>query len=297
MNIVITGSLGNIGKPLTRQLLQRGHAVTVISSQPERQKDIETLGATAAIGNMEDAAFLLTVFKGVDIVYCMETFSFFKQDFDYMRYISGVATNYKQAIEQSGVRKVIHLSSIGAHISEGNGILKFHHLAESILGQLPESVAIKFIRPVGFYTNLYGQINSIRSQGIMVSNFGGDRKEPWVSPLDIAAAIAEEMELPFENRKVRYVASDEVSSHEIAAVLGKAIGKPDLKWVVVPDNDYLEGLLSFGMNRQMAEDYVKMQAAQLSGKIYEDYYLHKPLLGKVKLADFAKEFAAVYRQQ
>jgi len=28
--------------------------------------------------------------------------------------------------------------------------------------------------------------------------------------------------------------------------------------------------------------------------LYEDYYLNRPTLGKVKLTDFAKEFAAVY---
>ena len=45
MKITITGSLGNISKPLTIELVQKGHAVTVISSNPERQKQIEALGA------------------------------------------------------------------------------------------------------------------------------------------------------------------------------------------------------------------------------------------------------------
>ena len=58
MNIVVTGSLGHISKPLTKDLLQKGHSVTVISSKPERQKDIEAIGAKAAIGTMEDVHFL-----------------------------------------------------------------------------------------------------------------------------------------------------------------------------------------------------------------------------------------------
>lgn len=45
MKITITGSLGHIGRPLTNGLVQKGHAVTVISSNPERQKEIEALGA------------------------------------------------------------------------------------------------------------------------------------------------------------------------------------------------------------------------------------------------------------
>lgn len=294
MNIVLTGSLGNISKPLAKELIAKGHSVTVISSNPEKQKDIEKLGAKAAIGTMEDVSFLTQVFKGAEAVYCMEIFGFFNPDFDYMQYVEQIAHNYKQAIEASAVKKVIHLSSIGAHTSEGTGVLKFHHLAENILNQLPEDVVIKFIRPVGFYVNLFGQIPTIKSQGILVSNFGSEEKEPWVSPYDIAAVVAEEFDQPFDQRKFRYVASDEVSAPEIAKVLGEAVGKPDLKWVTVPSEQYLEGLLQFGMNKQIAKDYVAMQEAQLNGSIYEHFNQHKPTLGKVKFSDFAKEFAVVY---
>ena len=44
MKIILTGSLGNISKPLTKELVQKGHQVTVISSEPERQKDIVSFG-------------------------------------------------------------------------------------------------------------------------------------------------------------------------------------------------------------------------------------------------------------
>ena len=54
MNIIVTGSLGNISKPLTKELVQQGHSVTGISCKPEKQKNIEALGAKAAIGTVED---------------------------------------------------------------------------------------------------------------------------------------------------------------------------------------------------------------------------------------------------
>ncbi|GAC1481122.1 MAG: hypothetical protein NVS2B14_20890 [Chamaesiphon sp.] len=71
MKITVTGSLGHISKPLTQELVQKGHVVTVISSKSERQKDIESLGATAAIGSIEDVNFLTNTFKDADAVYCM----------------------------------------------------------------------------------------------------------------------------------------------------------------------------------------------------------------------------------
>jgi nucleoside-diphosphate-sugar epimerase len=49
MKVIVTGSLGNISKPLAKELVQKGH--TVISSKPEKQKDIEALGAWTSFGH------------------------------------------------------------------------------------------------------------------------------------------------------------------------------------------------------------------------------------------------------
>jgi len=297
MKIILTGSLGHISKPLAGDLLQKGHSVTVISSKPERQKDIEALGAIAAIGTMEDADFLAATFTGADVVYTMEALgagSFFDHSLDVNAAITHIANNFKQAIEQAGVKKVIHLSSIGAHTDKGNGILAFHYYAEAIMNQLPDDVSIKFMRPVGFYYNMLAFIPTIKTQDAIISNYGGDDKEPWVSPLDIAAVIAEEIEKPFEGRTIRYITSDEVSPNEVAHILGGAIGNPGLKWLVIPDEQLLNGMIAAGMNPNIAKGFVEMNASRRNGILYADYDRNKPVLGKVKLADFAKEFAAAY---
>ena len=299
MKIVITGSLGNISKPLAIALVQKGHSVTVISSKAERVKDIEAIGAKPAIGTMEDIGFLSATFKGADVAYVMEVLgenAFFDHNIDVIAEITNIGNNYKQAIEQSGVKNVVHLSSIGAHTDTGNGILAFHYHVENLLKQLPNDVSIKFMRPVGFYYNMFAFIRTIKAQGVIVSNYGGDEKEPWVSPLDIASVIAEEIEKPFDGREIRYIASDEASPNEIAKILGEAIGKPDLKWIAIPDEQMLNNMVAAGMNPQTAKGFVEMNASRLGDVLYEDYNRHRPILGKVKIVDFAKEFARVYEQ-
>ncbi len=49
MKITITGSLGNISKPLTKRLVQEGDRLTEISSDQERRPEIGALDAKAAI--------------------------------------------------------------------------------------------------------------------------------------------------------------------------------------------------------------------------------------------------------
>lgn len=297
MKIIITGSLGHISKPLTEELIAKGHSVTVISSKPERSKEIEAIGATPSIGKMEDREFLSKTFQGADIVYAMEAIgyeSFFDQDLDIMETIRRIANSYKVAIEQSGIKKVIHLSSIGAHTNSDSGILAFHHDAENILKKLPSDVSIKFMRPVGFYYNMFAFIQTIKTKGAIISNYGGDEIEPWVSTSDIAEVIAEEIEKPFEGRSIRYIASDEVSPNEIAKILGEAVGKPDLKWTIISDEEALNGMIAAGMNPKTAKGFMEMNASRRGGVLYEDYFRNRPILKRTKLKDFAKNFASAY---
>jgi uncharacterized protein YbjT (DUF2867 family) len=297
MKIILTGSLGHIGKPLTKELVKKGHAVTVISSSPDRQSEIEALGAAAAIGSLEDVDFLAGAFTGTDAVYTMvPPADYFDRRLDVTKYFRRIGNNYAQAIEKSGVKRVVHLSSVGADLDKGSGEVLSHHVVEIILNEL-SGVAITFIRPAGIYYNLYGFIPMIKSTGFIASNYGAEDKLIWVSPLDIAAAVAEELEAPLVGRKVRYVASDELSGDDTARVLGAAIGKPDLKWNLISDEQMQSGLEGAGMSSRNAAGLAEMFASQHKGVLTEDYYLHKPaVMGKVKTAEFAKEFAVAYKQ-
>jgi uncharacterized protein YbjT (DUF2867 family) len=294
MKIVVTGSLGHISKPLAQELLQKEHSVTIISSKAEKQEAIESIGAKAAIGSILDTDFLTATFRGADIVYLMEPpFNFFDHNIDTHAYWLNIARSYVEAIQQSCVDKVIHLSSIGGHTDKDVGMLDAHHHVENILKQLPNNVSIKTMRPVGFYYNMFAFIPAIKNAGAIVQNYGGDEKEPWVSPLDIAEVIAEEVEKPFEGRTVRYIASDEVSPNEVAKILGDAIEKPDLKWLQITDEQFLDNLINIGFNPAAAKGLTEMNAGRRSN-LYDDYYQNKPALSKVKLVDFAKEFATAY---
>ena len=296
MKVVVTGSLGNISKPLATELVQKGHTVTVISSNEEKQKDIEALGASAAIGSLEDVVFLTATFTDADAVYCMvPPNNYFDHNLDLLAYYARLGKNYAQAIEQSDVRRVVNLSSIGAHLNKGSGILLGAHNVEKILNELSSDVAITHLRPLAFYYNLYGFVEMIKNQGVIAANYGADDKYVWVSPIDIAAAIVEELETPLVGRKVRYVASDELTGNETATILGAAIGKPDLKWIIIPSEQMLIGLEAAGMNPQIAAGLVEMYAGVHSGILLEDYYCNKPTaMGKVKMTDFAKEFATAF---
>ncbi len=294
MKYVITGSLGNVSKPLSEALVNSGHEVTVITSKKDNATAIEALGAKAAVGSVEDVDFLTQTFTGADAVYTMVPPTMTATD--WKAHIGNIGLNYAAAIKAAGVKHVVNLSSIGAHIPEGVGPVSGLHRAEKALNTLTE-VNIKHLRPAYFYPNLLSNVGLIKTAGIMGGNYTikGD-KFPIVDPADIAAVAAEELlHINFTGHSVRYIASDEVSTDSIAAEIGKAIGKPDLPWVAFTNEQAYDGMTQAGLPGEVAKNYVEMGGAIDSQVMSEDYWKNRPqTLGKTKLADFAKMFAGVY---
>ncbi len=293
MKYIITGSTGNISKPLTAMLLKAGHQVSVITSNIEKEKEIEATGAKALIGSVEDAAFLTTAFQGADAVYTMIPP---KMDApDWKDFIYRVGDSYTTAIKSSGIKKAVNLSSIGAHLATGGGLTSLYYHVEQELNKL-ENLNLVHLRPGSFYYNFFGNIGMIKHMGIIGNNYA-DRVVPLTHPKDIAAAAFEELtDLQSPGRKVRYVVSDELSTDEIARVLGEAIGKPGLPWVKFKDEDALNGMIQAGLTPDVAKKLVEMGQAVQSGESVADYILHKPVFSPTRLEEFAKEFAIAYEK-
>lgn len=308
MKIVITGSLGNISKPLTEQLLSQGHAVTVISTDPKKKAAIEALGATAAIGSIADVPFLTNTFSGADAVYAMIPLSYTEPDL--AGYLRRMAHNFAQAFEKAATKRIVVMSGWAADLVQGENV-------EGVFDRLT-GASITFMRPASFYTNFYQSMDMIRGKGLLgkfltlrysglwallsgktgllMGNYGGEDRTVFVSPKDIAEAVAEELLLLPARTTIRYVGSEEMTCNEAARIIGTSVGKPWLKWVLLTDREMLQGLKMAKLPEKLAATLVEMQAAMHSGKTLENFHLNKPVMGKVKLTDFAREFAEVYHK-
>jgi uncharacterized protein YbjT (DUF2867 family) len=295
MKYVVTGSLGNISKPLAEKLVAAGHDVIVVSSKVEKVAQIEALGAKAAIGSVEDVGFLTKTFAGADAVYTMVPPHFGAGN--WKEYIAGIGENYAAAIKASGVKNVVNLSSMGAHMPEGCGPVSGLYFVEKALNGLDE-VNVKHLRPGFFYPNFLANAGMAKHAGIIGGNYGEDATLVIVHPNDIAEVAAEELQsLSFKGKSIQYIASDEKTTNEVAAILGNAIGKPELPWVNFKDEETLGGMLQSGVPEEIAKNYAEMGSAMRSGEMASDYLKNKPTtFGKTKFEAFAPVFAAVYAQ-
>jgi uncharacterized protein YbjT (DUF2867 family) len=293
MKITLTGSIGNITKPLAEILVAKGHEVKIISSNADRAEEIKSLGAIPLIGSVSDIEFLKDAFTGADAIYTMVPPNFSAPKF--RAYIKGIGENYAVAIKESGVKKVVNLSSVGADLPDGTGPIAGLHDVENIFATL-NGVDVKHLRAGYFYINFLANIDMVKHANILGSNFGGDAKLVLVHPRNIAEVAAEVLESNFIGKTIQYVASDDESTPaDVAKVLGTAVGKPELPWVEFSDEDAFNGMVGAGLPEEIAKNYVEMGDAIRSNKLFVDYYKNRPVLGSIKLKDFAAEFAAVYQ--
>lgn len=295
MKYLITGSLGHISSPLTQKLVQAGQDVTVISSNPDKKAAIERLGATAAIGSVADEAFLTEAFQQADAVYLMIPNDFSRPDYPVFQ--REIADLYVKALLHSSIQYVVLLSSIGAHLRKGAGPIDGLGYLEEKLEALP-NLNIQVLRPSYFYYNLFSLAGLIRDAGIAGNNFGNtDEKLVLTHTSDIAEVAAEELLAhDFTGYNIRYIASDERHPSEIAAVLGQSVGKENTPWVPFTDEESRQGMLAAGVPPVFTELYVEMGKAIREGRLQEDYWKNRRVLGKVKLEAFSQEFAGAYQQ-
>lgn len=289
MKIIITGSLGNIGKPLTEILVKAGHQITVISSRADRKQAIESLGAKATIGSVSDPVFLSETFKDADAVFLMTPPNLGGSNVISNTTNAGKA--YVQAIRNNNIKHVVMLSSIGADLAGGNGPIAGLYNIEQLYNQL-ESPAFTYLRAGYFYTNLYNDIPVIKGMGILGGNYPADTAIPLVHPVDIAKAAAEALQSNAEGKSIRYVVSDIRKARELAGVLGAAIGKPELSWLEFSDEQTMQGMIQAGVPQEIAGLYTEMGAGFREEEIPRHFrQIGSPVGGAYKLEDFAKDFA------
>jgi len=289
MKIILTGSLGHIGRHLVTDLAPR-HQVTVITTTRTHVAAIEALGAKAAVGQIQDQAFMTQTLTGADAAFLMLAGN--EADAAVMTHAQGAkqAQLFAKVISQAKVKRVVNLSSIGADLGpDVPGFYRYHQI-EAALDQTAAQVS--HIRPAYMYNDFFELFTEIRRTHRIAANFSADERQVFVAPEDVAPIIITALTQPTPH--VQYVASDEVTGTQAIALLGAALNMPDLTWQTLSDGDFLARLVANGVAPDLAAQQVQMWALHRQGRLYRDYDRHHPQLQPTKFPHFATNFAKYY---
>ncbi len=291
--VVITGATGNTGSKIAELLLARREKVRVVGRDAGRLKPFTARGAEAAVGDLNDPAFVVKVFAGADAVYTMIPPNYQAEDF--RAYQRGIAENAVTAIDKNGVRFVVNLSSQGAHLPEGTGpIAGLHEMEERLNGLAGANVL--HLRPAYFMENLLMTIGLIRSSGIMGSAIRGDLKMPMIATKDVAAYAADRLaRRDFSGKKVQdLLGQRDVTMDEAARIIGKKIGMPGLTYVQFAYEETEKALIGMGLSKDLSRLYVEMSRAMNEGTT--DSGKRSPQsTTATSIEEFAEIFARAYK--
>lgn len=290
----VMGATGHIGKVVAERLLRAGYQVRVMGRSADRLKGLVGQGALSHAGAFDDADVLTRAFRGVDGVFVMIPPDYTTGHF--LAYQDRIGSAIARAVHTTGVQYVVNLSSIGAQLSEKTGPIRGLHKQETRLNDIKE-LRVVHLRPGSFMENLLWSIPTIQSFGINGSPLKGDLPIPMVATREIGAKAAEFLaELQFRGHAAfEFVGPKPVTMQEATSVLGKAIGKPGLKYVQFPYEEADKAMLATGMKPDIVGLIIEMDRGVNEGLIRTTQPMTQDHLGKTSIEDFAEEFAAAFR--
>jgi len=285
--VAIVGATGHVGGALARRLLERGVTVRAIGRAADRLEPLVAGGAVACVGDAHDARFLASAFRGADGVFAMIPPAYDHPDPRADR--RQVADALAAGTQVARVEHAVTLSSIGADQLSGTGPIAGLREFEERFNQVP-GLNIVHLRPGYFYSNLLYNVRLIKSAGVNGGLIDPDVQMAMVDPSDIAAVAASLLAIPdFNDRRTQELRAPRTySQREATAILGQAIGQPDLAYVQFGEADTRQALQGLGFSAVMVDLYVEMLQAFNKGIIRPRQPLSDETRAPTTLEQFAR---------
>ena len=260
----IVGASGNTGGVAAEKLLQAGEKVRVIGRDAGRLERLTSRGAEAFVADATDAAALTKAFEGTTAVYAMVPPNLSAPDAP--AYQAKVSDALAAAIAKAAVPKAVLLSSIGADKPDKTGPVKALHHLEEKLSAIAGLDAI-YLRAGYFMENLLPQAGVVRKLGMLAGPVRADLPLPLIATRDIGATAAEWLLKPdFTGKQPRELLGQrDVTYTEIASIIGKAVGKPNLSYSKLPALMLRPALKQIGMSGSVVDMLLEMAEALNSG--------------------------------
>ena len=254
---VISGASVHIGGAIATSLLAMHLPVRVIGRSPSLLAPLVAKGAEAAVGSLEDTAFLTRALAGARAAFVMIPHNLSTPDF--AAYSARVSAAYVDALKTSPATHAVVLSSIGAHHATGLGPISLLHRHEARLAELARLHQL-VLRPAYFMENHLQGIPLITGMGIYGSPAKPELSFAQIATSDIAAVAARRLAaLDFSGRSVvELLGARDYTMLESTRILGTAIGRPQLPYVPFPYADARGAMISMGISASVADGFVEM---------------------------------------
>jgi uncharacterized protein YbjT (DUF2867 family) len=253
----VLGATGHIGSVIPRKLLEKGDKVRAVGRSTARLQPLVQRGAEAFIGDVNDTAALTRAFTDVRAAFLMIPPGMNSQDYeaDQARETDTISS----AVRNSGLHYAVNLSSIGAQAAAGTGPILGVRLSETKLNAV-EKLNVLHLRPAYFFENHLAAVSMVQMMGLFGGALRADMQIPMIAARDIGAYAAERLlKLDFNGKQTQELLGErDLSMNEVAAIIGRALNLPDLRYAQFPYDQVKQVLLQMGTPPKTAAYFIEM---------------------------------------
>jgi len=258
--IAVVGATGHTGKDVADALLAAGEKVRVIGRSADKLQQFAVKGAEPFVGSVLDPEAMTKAFADTNGIYVLIPPDLKAPNAG--AYQHDVTESLATALQRSGAKYVVGLSSVGAQLPEGAGPVSGLNHYEKRIASVP-GLNTLFLRAGFFMENLIASVGIYRTMSMFTGLVKGDVPLAMIATRDIGPRAANALlSRDFTGHQTQELLGQrDVTLEEAAHIFGAAIGKPNLGYMRAPAVMAKPALMQSGMSASTADGLIEMSQA------------------------------------
>jgi uncharacterized protein YbjT (DUF2867 family) len=286
MKIAITTPTGHVGGFVTDYLLDTGNEIVLLGRRPQNLQKFVDRGARFDIGSLDDVDYVIRATRAADALLWVTPPGYGSDDV--RSYQNRLGRTGAEAIRANRIPRTVNLSSIGAQMASGVGVVNGLHDIEELLDGAAKNIT--HLRAGFFFENFLMQADLIRNWGLISLPINGSQRCPMVACRDIGRAAADLLlnETWIGHRIRELHGPADLSFDEAAAALSEGLGRK-VDYVRCEPEQARQAILDHGMSEDFARLLLELYEAIDKGTLMTTQERSVKTTTQTTLAEFARE--------
>lgn len=279
------GATGHIGHVVVEDLLKRGHIVRALGRDEKKLHQLKLKGAIPMSLDFDDAASLTEAFQDVYAVFSLIPPT---HEDGYLSYQRRVSDAIIKACKDAHVTRIVNLSSLGAHLDQGTGVIQMLAWHEKKLDTLPNLTQCIHLRAGSFMENLDNYLPMIQKEGVIRAPLNETLSMPMCATRDIGWKAADFLDstAPSGHLVFEFVGPKEVTMQEVAETFGTVLEHPEIHYECISFDQARKNMLNAGMKPDFVDLLLETYQAYNSGLIKPSQALKLTHRGTTTLEEY-----------